>query len=118
MKKEGKLSDEFIKSEIELIRNSILELDKSITTMQVSKQYEKLPDLQSQLTIAKEDSDKLFNRIQEYSKTLNKIKEDIEATKRIAGEVVDERLSELLPLLSELYYRLRPHKDWQNLGYT
>jgi chromosome segregation protein len=115
--KESELTNEFVKSEIELLRNSLIALDKSITTIRVSKLYEKLPDLQDQLAIAKEESDKLSRRIQEYNNKINKIKEDMDTTKRIAGEIVDERLSELHPLLSELYYRLRPHKDWQTLNY-
>jgi hypothetical protein len=46
-----------------------------------------------------------------------KIKTAIDATKRFAGEVVDDRLAAISPLLQELYARLRPHVGWRELDY-
>jgi chromosome segregation protein len=37
--------------------------------------------------------------------------------RRISGEIVDERLAGLSPLLSELYMRLRPHGEWTKIQY-
>ena len=37
--------------------------------------------------------------------------------RRVAGELVDERLAQLQPLLMELYERLRPHVEWATVGY-
>jgi hypothetical protein len=37
--------------------------------------------------------------------------------RRVAGELVDERLAQLEPLLIELYGRLRPHVQWSTVGY-
>jgi chromosome segregation protein len=39
-------------------------------------------------------------------------------TKRLQGELVDEQLAALSPLLVELYQRLRPHIDWPDVKYT
>ena len=39
------------------------------------------------------------------------------AIKRVSGELVDERLAELSPLLTELYARLKPHVDWPTVSY-
>lgn len=39
------------------------------------------------------------------------------ALKRLQGELIDERLAELSPLISELYLRLRPHVDWRTIHY-
>ena len=117
VQKDDELTDDNVKSEIDATKNRILLLDKSITLIRVSKLYEKLPDLESQLALAKKESDQLSKTIHKYNEKSNEIKEDLDTTKRVAGEIVDERLSGLLPLLSELYYRLRPHKDWQELNY-
>ena len=40
-----------------------------------------------------------------------------DATRRAAAETLDMRLERMLPLLSELYSRLRPHPVWQDIEY-
>ena len=40
------------------------------------------------------------------------------AVRRAAGETLDERLDRVLPLMSELYKRLRPHPVWKDIEYN
>ena len=40
-----------------------------------------------------------------------------DATRRAAGETVSRRLERVLPLMSELYSRLRPHPIWSDIDY-
>jgi len=37
--------------------------------------------------------------------------------RRAAGEIIDERLALISPLLNELYQRLRPHAEWRRIEY-
>src|SRR5207253_9978307 len=39
------------------------------------------------------------------------------AARRAAGESLDRRLERVLPLMSELYRRLRPHPIWSDIEY-
>jgi chromosome segregation protein len=41
-----------------------------------------------------------------------------DAARRAAGEMLDQRLDRVLPLLSELYRRLRPHPIWREIEYS
>jgi chromosome segregation protein len=41
-----------------------------------------------------------------------------DATRRAAAETLDERLERVLPLMSELYRRLRPHAFWSDIEYS
>jgi chromosome segregation protein len=41
-----------------------------------------------------------------------------DAARRAAGETLDVRLERVLPLMSELYRRLRPHPFWRNIEYS
>jgi len=41
-----------------------------------------------------------------------------DATRRAVGEIMDRRLERVLPLMSELYQRLRPHPVWRELEYS
>lgn len=40
-----------------------------------------------------------------------------DAARRAAGETLDRRLEQALPLITELYQRLRPHPFWATIGY-
>jgi chromosome segregation protein len=41
-----------------------------------------------------------------------------DATRRAAAETLDRRLERVLPLMSELYRRLRPHPFWNDIEYS
>ena len=41
-----------------------------------------------------------------------------DAVRRAASETLDERLNRVLPLMSELYKRLRPHPVWDDIEYS
>ena len=41
-----------------------------------------------------------------------------DAARRAAGETLDRRLDRVLPLMSELYRRLRPHPIWRDIEYS
>lgn len=41
-----------------------------------------------------------------------------DAARRAAGETLDLRLQRVLPLMAELYGRLRPHPFWQDIEYS
>jgi hypothetical protein len=41
-----------------------------------------------------------------------------DAARRAAGETLDIRLQRVLPLMAELYGRLRPHPFWQDIEYS
>jgi chromosome segregation protein len=41
-----------------------------------------------------------------------------DAARRAAAETLDERLDRVLPLMAELYKRMRPHPIWQDIEYS
>jgi chromosome segregation protein len=41
-----------------------------------------------------------------------------DASRRAASETLDRRLERVLPLMAELYQRLRPHPTWDNIEYS
>ena len=41
-----------------------------------------------------------------------------DAARRAAAETLDQRLDRVLPLMSELYRRLRPHPVWEDIEYS
>jgi len=98
--------------------SSINDLRNSINILQISRSYEKVLEIEKQIGMAKEESDNISKRIQYLQEVQLKIKNDYDLIRRSTGEIIDERLAEISPLLVELYYRLKPHIDWDKISYN
>lgn len=97
------------------IKNSILILEQSLSTLEVSNSYDKLVGFEEQLMFAQKKSDEIVDTKKKYEDILTKVENSIATMKRLSGEIVDEHLSELHPLLGELYIRFKPHIDWKEI---
>ena len=95
----------------------IRELELAMKTLEASRAYESLLDLEKELDIKKQLYSKIDTQMSKVKHAENKVKESIGIIKRVSGELVDERLAELSPLISELYLRLRPHIIWREINY-
>jgi chromosome segregation protein len=51
------------------------------------------------------------------SRALASLKAAEHTVSRTAGELLDEHLAAIAPLLSELFLRLKPHSDWRSIDY-
>lgn len=72
--------------------------------------------------VALEDARQRLQRAQERAAKARRV--DVasgalhDASRRAAGETLDLRLQRVLPLMAELYGRLRPHPFWQDIEYS
>jgi len=103
--------------EIENRRNRLLAIEKAVSTIQSSKVFERILEIERELEVAKRESVEIEKRIERFRLTENRASRAASEMKRILGEIVDERLAELSPLFKELYSRLRPHIDWPEISY-
>jgi chromosome segregation protein len=98
-------------------RERIQELEKNVSILQSSMALDRVTDLERQLDVAREKVTRADTDVSRAS-TAESFAREVEATlKRVGAEIVDERLSDLSPLLSELYLRLRPHTEWAEIQY-
>ena len=74
--------------------------------------------LDKQLNTFKAESNSISKRINRLKEIQTSIKNDYDTIRRNTGEIIDEQLAELSPLLSELYSRLQPHIDWDKIVYS
>ncbi len=102
---------------IESARISLSKLEQAVVILEASKAFEKVVELERELTLAKEEGDKISQRIALVTKIQERVRLAQNTIQRISGEIVDEQLSEMSPLLSEIFVRLRPHVDWKEVNY-
>ncbi len=106
-----------ISTEIESTSNKIERLEKALAMLEASKAYERLTEIEKQLNVAQNISENLSKEMQRVKDLVSQYDDALSVIRRVSGEIVDERLAELTPLMAELYLRLRPHHDWQELNY-
>lgn len=104
-------------SNIEVARQQIVALQKAISVLEASSAYQRIAESESELTEWKNQADSLSDKSRNARGIQEKAKSVLDTIQRIGREIVDEQLSEISPLLSEMFLRLRPHVDWRKVNY-
>ncbi|RUV14585.1 chromosome segregation protein SMC [Mesorhizobium sp. M7A.T.Ca.TU.009.01.3.1] len=102
---------------VEQRRTSVLRLDQSARLVSQSLDQTRLSEMEQNLKAVQAELDRFQVLASRSRRALEDTKSIDHAIKRTAGEIVDERLAAISPLLSQLYLRLRPHADWRNIEY-
>ena len=98
-------------------RSIITEVERLLIELETTTGIDKLAELEQYIEHQREKSRQLEVKINACRNVQAQMKAARAEVQRLAGEIVDERLAELSPLLQELYARIRPHGDWQELAY-
>jgi DNA repair exonuclease SbcCD ATPase subunit len=103
---------------IESLRNRALQIESALSELRASQAAAQLADRELELEAAREKlaaAERALSRLDSAEATT---KESIRTIRRVQGELIDEQLAALSPLLVELFQRLRPHVDWQTVRYN
>ncbi len=111
------LSDDLVKLEIEKGRELIRRLENGVRWLESSSVTEMIQSLESELEDWKKRSNEAYAAVTRSEKATNKVKEAQKSAKSLLGEIVNEQLAELSPMIEELYKRLRPHVEWTQIRY-
>jgi chromosome segregation protein len=98
-------------------RKELSELESSVVSFEAALQLSRVSDREKELEVVQQASRAAERRLEETRKAAGRAKSAADTLKRVSGEIVDERLAAISPLLEELYARLRPHIDWPQISY-
>lgn len=93
-------------------------LGSALAVLEASASMERVAEIERRLAQARDISASLEAELRRLEAAESRAKRLIKGVRRAVGEVVEERLAALDPLLKDLYARLRPHNDWTDLRYT
>ena len=99
------------------IRSSLEPLEQALRGFEVSMEYARLVDQERDLVQARERLGSVERSLERAQRANARRDRASRAVRRVSGELVDERLAQLEPLLVELYARLKPHVQWPRVGY-
>lgn len=107
-----------ISEAIESLRNRAQQLESALSELRASQAAAQLADQELELEAARGKLTATERALSRVDAAEAKIKDAIRTIRRVQGELVDEQLAALSPLLAELFQRLRPHVDWQTVRYN
>lgn len=99
-------------------RDRLINLERALLTLEVSHSVSKLAALEDQIAVLRKDADAAAEEVENAERALATAKAMDRGIRSISGEIIDERLAQISPLLNELYQRLRPHYDWRSIEYS
>jgi recombinational DNA repair ATPase RecF len=105
-----------------LLRESILSrkeetatLDQALVMAQNSSAADRLLTTQTRVSNLRNSNEVEAARLDSLVRALEAAKQIDKANKVVANELLTEQFETVLPLLKELYLRLRPHSEWQEI---
>ena len=108
---------ESIKAVLGATRSTLVPVEKALAGLEVSAAYARLVEQERVLAQARERLASVQSSLEAARRASLHQDQASRTVMRVAGELVDERLAQLEPLLIELYERLRPHVQWPTVGY-
>lgn len=106
--------------EVELARerNILIDLERALNALEASRAIGRLASIDARVVSLRQLADRSAEALAHRQAAVAKAKSLEKSVRRSAGEIIDERLALISPLLNELYQRLRPHSDWRNIDYS
>ncbi len=108
---------ERVRQQVTQLREVAAKLERSLAVVGASVMRGRVVELQRELNGVKKDLAQAEKQLQRATESRAKAKAAYDTIRRMKGELIDERLAELEPLLLDLYQRLRPHCDWREMRY-
>lgn len=99
-------------------RNRLIDLERALLTLEVSQTVSKTASLEDQVATLREVAETAASAVEASEEAQAVAKAIDRGVRSISGEIIDERLAQISPLLNELYQRLRPHFDWRSIEYS
>lgn len=99
-------------------RDRLINLERALHTLEASQSVSKIASLEDRIATFRKEADGAAAQVENSERALASAKAMERGVRSISGEIIDERLAQISPLLNELYQRLRPHHDWRSIEYS
>jgi len=98
-------------------RERSLYIDQRLRILESSRAFGQVRELEERVKALRIEVERIEAQVGKTQKALSSAKAIQHSITRTAGDMLDERLAMISPLLSELFLRLKPHGDWRNIEY-
>ncbi|WP_198283316.1 hypothetical protein [Sphingomonas sp. PAMC 26617] len=109
---------EALDHELRAEREQLVELERALQALEASRAVDALTSVDARVAILRRQADASADELARAQRALASAKSLEKSVRRSSGEIVDERLARISPLLNEIYQRLRPHANWRSIDYS
>ena len=99
-------------------RDGLIELERALLTLDVSQTVSRTASIEERIVVLRAAADAAASSLEMAEQAVAVAKVMDRSVKSVSGELIDERLAQISPLLNELYQRLRPHFEWRSIEYS
>lgn len=96
----------------------LVRLERALNAFQASRAVDLLNSIDARASVQRRQADLAADELARAQRVVELAKSLEKSVRRSAGEIIDERLARISPLLNEIYQRLRPHADWRSIDYS
>jgi chromosome segregation protein len=93
------------------------ELEEGLAELEAFAAFGRVSEVDKQKVLAEVDVESMAKQIERLSAAAQNAKIAEDTARRVSWEAVDDCMAALSPLLSELYFRLKPHVDYSEVRY-
>lgn len=98
-------------------RDRLIELERALLTLEASQAVSQIAALEDRVAALRKEVEAAAAQLARGENAVTLAKSIDREIRRVSGEIIDERLAQISPLLNELYQRLRPHPEWRTIDY-
>jgi DNA repair exonuclease SbcCD ATPase subunit len=90
-------------------------LERALFTLESSTAADRVTSLEARVAAIREQIDQLTAKLADAEGVAESARQIDTSARTVANEVLTEQFDTVMPLLKELYRRLRPHPDWSEI---
>lgn len=91
------------------------ELERALFILEASGAHDRVTTLESRIAQLRDNVEEEALRATATERAVEAAKQIDNAAKAVANQILTEQFDTVMPLLKELYQRLRPHTDWREI---
>ena len=96
-------------------QDEINELEQALYILEASSAHDRVTSLESRIEVLRQLVEDETVKLATAEKAVEVTRQIKNAATTVANEVLTEQFDTVMPLLKELYRRLRPHTDWREI---
>jgi len=96
-------------------RENLVRLERALSVLEASNAVDRVGALESKVTSLRARAEQEAARLASVEKAIESARQINNAAKTVANEILTEQFDTVMPLLRELYRRLRPHAVWSEI---
>lgn len=96
-------------------QTSLVQLERAFAILEISNAMDRVKALETRVAQLRERADQEAARLSAIERAVEAARQIEAAAKTVANQILIEQFDTVMPLLKELYRRLRPHADWTEI---